>query len=339
MVRVPVALRGRRAFSVRSRRRLPAIAVAAAAAGLTMPPVSSVLRSIWPTVAGEDGAQDGLRPRRGAAGGDLRRRPAARRRARRRRSGRGGRRRGGPGCRRDVRRSRGSRPCVRPARPRSGTAPGSARCPPSACGRSRSSALWLGLGFGAVEIAVPAFAETARATGRSPGSRSRASRPARSSAASLAGLRPSSDERRRIIVGTFGPRRVDGAAARGRRRSGRWRCCCSAPGCRSRRSSPRSTARSAGSRPPGSVAEAFSWFGTSVSIGIAGGSVAGGWLIDSHGWRAAVLLAIVFLGLGAVVDSPSALDARTARAERVEPRVSQGRDPQYDATGGRRAPR
>ena len=28
----------------------------------------------------------------------------------------------------------------------------------------------------------------------------------------------------------------------------------------------------------GSVAEAFSWFGTSVSIGIAGGTVAGGWL-------------------------------------------------------------
>ena len=36
---------------------IAAIAVAAAAAGLTMPPVSSVLRSIWPTVAGEDGAK------------------------------------------------------------------------------------------------------------------------------------------------------------------------------------------------------------------------------------------------------------------------------------------
>ena len=51
----------------------------------------------------------------------------------------------------------------------------------------------------------------------------------------------------------------------------------------------------------GSVAEAFSWFGTSVSIGIAGGSVAGGWLIDSHGWRAAVVLGIACLGVGAVV--------------------------------------
>ena len=50
----------------------------------------------------------------------------------------------------------------------------------------------------------------------------------------------------------------------------------------------------------GSVAEAFSWFGTSVSIGIAGGSIAGGWLIDSYSWRAAILLAIVCLGLGAV---------------------------------------
>ena len=36
---------------------IAAIGVAAAAAGLTMPPVSSVLRSIWPTVAGVDGAR------------------------------------------------------------------------------------------------------------------------------------------------------------------------------------------------------------------------------------------------------------------------------------------
>ena len=51
----------------------------------------------------------------------------------------------------------------------------------------------------------------------------------------------------------------------------------------------------------GSVAEAFSWFGTAVSIGIAAGSVVGGALIDGHGWRAAIALGIGFLALGAVV--------------------------------------
>ena len=49
------------------------------------------------------------------------------------------------------------------------------------------------------------------------------------------------------------------------------------------------------------MAEAFSWFGTSVSIGIAGGSVAGGWLIDGHGWQAAVVLGVACVAVGAVV--------------------------------------
>lgn len=62
--------------------------------------------------------------------------------------------------------------------------------------------LWLGLGFGAAEIAVPAFAE-------SEGNLALAGVAlAGFSAGSLvgglvAGLRPSRDERRRIIVGTF----------------------------------------------------------------------------------------------------------------------------------------
>ena len=51
----------------------------------------------------------------------------------------------------------------------------------------------------------------------------------------------------------------------------------------------------------GSVAEAFSWFGTAVSVGVAGGSVAGGWLIDSSGWRVAVVLGIALVAVGAVV--------------------------------------
>ena len=61
---------------------------------------------------------------------------------------------------------------------------------------------------------------------------------------------------------------------------------------------------------PGSVAEAFSWFGTSVSIGIACGTVVGGAVIDGHGWRAAVILGIAFFGLGGGPDARPSLDAR-----------------------------
>ena len=62
------------------------------------------------------------------------------------------------GGRRDLRlRAAPSRAGCRPSE--SHTARDSVRCQPSGCGRSRSSSLWLGLGFGAVEIAAPAFAE------------------------------------------------------------------------------------------------------------------------------------------------------------------------------------
>ena len=197
---------------------IAAIAVAAAAAGLTMAPVSSVLRSIWPTVAGEDGAEDGVCPRRGAPGGDLRRRPAARRRPRDDRPGRRCRRRGGARRCRDVRvladpaRARGR------ARPRSGTAPASARSPRSACGRSRSSALCLGLGFGAVEIAVPAFAE---ARGKPGARRGRAGRVLGRIARRRPRRRPAAVERR---AAADHPRHVrphgaDGPAARRASRS------------------------------------------------------------------------------------------------------------------------
>ena len=159
--------------------------------------------------------------------------------------------------------------------------------------------LFLGLGFGAVEIAVPAFAEA-------EGNRALAGVAlAGFSTGSLvgglvAGLRPSSDERRRIILGTYVltclmllplaaqsvatmtvllflaglPIAPVVAALYGQ------------------------IGRVAAA---GSVAEAFSWFGTSVSVGIAGGSVGGGWLIDTRGWEAAVLLGAVFLAVGAVL--------------------------------------
>jgi predicted MFS family arabinose efflux permease len=48
----------------------------------------------------------------------------------------------------------------------------------------------------------------------------------------------------------------------------------------------------------GSVAEAFSWFGTAVSTGFAGGAIAGGWLIDEHGWRSSVGLGVAFALVG-----------------------------------------
>ena len=166
-----------------------------------MAPVSSVLRSIWPTVAGADGARTAyaldaalqevifvggpllvallamIGPVAAVAGAAVLAAVG-------------------------TFAFSGSRRCATPARPRSGTAPGSARSPPSACRTIALLCLWLGLGFGAVEIAVPAFAEA-------EGNRALAGIAlAGFSAGSLvggllAGLRPSSDERRRIIVGTF----------------------------------------------------------------------------------------------------------------------------------------
>ena len=52
----------------------------------------------------------------------------------------------------------------------------------------------------------------------------------------------------------------------------------------------------------GSVAEAFSWFGTSVSIGHRRREpLPAGRVIDGHGWRAAVVARDGFLAAGAIV--------------------------------------
>ena len=152
--------------------------------------------------------EDGIRPRRGAAGGDLRRRAAARRRPRddrprwRRSSGGGPRRRG------DV------RVLADPAGARGRARRGEAQLPKlgalSAIGVRTIALLCVcasGSASARVEIAVPAFAETCRATARSPGSRWPASRPDRSSAGSSRACGRRRDERRRIIVGTFAARR------------------------------------------------------------------------------------------------------------------------------------
>ena len=165
-----------------------------------MPPVSSVLRSIWPTVAGEDGARtayalDAALQEVIFVGGPLLVAVLA---------------------------------IVDPVAPVVGAAilaavgtfvfsripPVRAAAPAAEHHSSRLGALsaigvrtiallsiGLGLGFGAVEIAIPAFAET-RAIVPSPASRSRFS--AGSLVGGLAaGLRPTRDERRRIIVGSF----------------------------------------------------------------------------------------------------------------------------------------
>ena len=140
--------------------------------------------------------------------------------------------------------------------------------------------LFLGLGFGSVEIAVPAFAEA-------EGNRALAGVAlAGFSAGSLvggllAGLRPSSDERRRILIGTFAltalmalPLAADSIGA-----MAVLLFCAGLPIAPVVAAVYGQIGRVAAA---GSVAEAFSWFGTSVSFGIAGGSVCGGWLIDQQ---------------------------------------------------------
>ena len=291
MIAVPRPLRGRgdsrsgRGAAARDRRR------AAAAAGLTMPPVSSALRSIWPTVAGEDGARtayalDAALQELIFVGGPLLVAMLA---------------------------------IVDPVAPVIGAAilaavgtfvfsripPVRAAAPAAEHHSSRLGALsaigvrtiallsiGLGLGFGAVEIAVPAFAET-------QGNRALAGIAlAGFSSGSLvgglvAGLRPIRDERRRIIVGSFV---LAGLMALPLLATSIWTMamlmfCAGLPIAPVVAALYGQIGRVAAA---GSVAEAFSWFGTSVSIGIAAGTVAGGAVIDGHGWRAAVVLGIGF---------------------------------------------
>ena len=274
------------------------LAAAAAAAGLTIPPISSVLRSIWPRVLGEDAARTAyaleaalqelifvagplvvaLLAAAWAPGGVL---GAA------------------------VASAIGTTVFLRlapvraalPAEHRHGSRLGALSSP--GVRAITMLALFLGLSFAAVEIAVPAFAEdhgdaalagialAAFAAGSLVGGL-------------LAGLRPSSDEPRRLVLGCAAlavalalpllstsvplmsallfvagfPIAPIVAAAYG------------------------IIGRVAAL---GSVAEAFSWFGTAVSMGFSGGAVAGGWLIDSRGWRASVALGVCFALTGLVL--------------------------------------
>ncbi len=274
------------------------IALVAAATGLTTAPVSSVLRSIWPTVAGEDGAKtayalDAALQEVIFVGGPLLVALLA---------------------------------TIDPAAAVAGASAialvgtfAYARLPPiRAAGpaedshRSRLGALssvgvrtltlvslCLGLGFGSVEIAVPAFAEI-------QGNRALAGVAlAGFSLGSLAGglvaaLRPSRDERRRIVLGLCAlvllmllPLLAGSMVT--------MTLLLFAAGLPIAPVAAAMYGQIGEVAAAGSVAEAFSWFGTSISIGIAGGSVAGGWLIDASGWRAAVLLGVGCLAAGAVL--------------------------------------
>ena len=53
--------------------------------------------------------------------------------------------------------------------------------------------------------------------------------------------------------------------------------------------------------PPGTHAETFAWIGTAISSGIAGGTAVGGWLVDSHGVRTSIAVGVAAAAVGALV--------------------------------------
>jgi predicted MFS family arabinose efflux permease len=275
-----------------------AIAAAAAAAGLTMAPIPSVLRSIWPSVAGADGAStayalDAALQEVIWVGGPLLVAVLA---------------------------------AVDPVAAVAGIAvisvvgifafsripPVRAATPSAERQSSRLGALssvgvrtialfsiFLGLGFGSLEIAVPAFADTVgnRAlagvalAGFSGGSLV---------GGLLAGLRPTRDERRRIVVGAFTLAAVMALplAATNLVTMTLLLFCAGLP------IAPVVAAlygQLGKVSAAGNVAEAFSWFGTAIAIGLAAGSVAGGALIDTYGWRTSNVLAVACVAVGAVL--------------------------------------
>ena len=275
-----------------------AIALFAGAAGLTLAPVSSVLRSIWPTVAGEDGARtayalDAALQEIIFVGGPLLVAvlatfdPAA--------AGAGAAVIAAVGTFAFMR-----LPPVRASEPAEDRHSSRLGALSSVGVRTLALlSLCMGIGFGSAEIAIPAFAEA-------QGNRALAGVAlAGFSLGSLLGglvaaLRPSRDERRRIIVGTF----VLAALLALPLLSGSMVAMTAFFFVAGFPVAPIVAAiygqigRVAAA---GSVAEAFSWFATSISIGIAGGSVAGGWLIDESGWRAGVVFGVALVAVGAVV--------------------------------------
>ena len=160
-------------------------------------------------------------------------------------------------------------------------------------------ASFMGLSFGIVEVAMPAFAEQ-------HGSRPLAGLALASfSAGSLlggliAGLRPAKDAKRQLIVfawllpvGLALPLIATSIPAM-----------CGLLFLAGLPIAPLVTAayglveRVA---PPGSHAETFAWIGTAVMCGVAGGTAVGGWMVDAHGVRSAILVGVGTIAVGAVV--------------------------------------
>ena len=274
------------------------LALPAALSGLALPPVASTLRSIWPRVLGEDEARTAYALEAALqevifVGGPLlvavlaAISPAV--------AVLGAAAAGAVGTFAFVR-----LPPVRdagPAEVRHGSRLGALSSP--GVRTIALLSLCLGLAFGAIEIAAPAFAEL-------EGSRARAGIALAGFAAGslvgglAAGLRPSRNEPRRLIAGTA----VLAAAlalplfanslltltlllfAAGLPIAP---IIAAAYGLIGRVSA------------AGTVAEAFAWFGTAISTGVAGGTIAGGWLIDREGWRSSVLLGVALAALAAAL--------------------------------------
>jgi predicted MFS family arabinose efflux permease len=82
----------------------------------------------------------------------------------------------------------------------------------------------------------------------------------------------------------------------------------------------------------GSVAEAFSWFGTAIAIGIAVGSVAGGGLIDTYGWRWSTALGAVCVTVGGIATSVRVGTLAPPEEGRLSPENGPGTPPIGGAT-------
>lgn len=277
---------------------LVTLAVAAAAAGLTLPPVASVLRSIWPRVLGEDDARTAYALEAAlqeaifvggplivavlasfwAPAGVL-----------------GAAALAAVGTLGFVR--QGAVRAAGPAEHYHGSPLGALT---SAGVRTITLlALLLGMAFACVEIAVPAFAEAHG--GRALAGIALAGVATGSLVGGLlAGLRPSSDEPRRVLLGTaaFAATLVLPLLSTSIAAMTALLFVAGLPLAPTIAATYGIIGRVATA---GSVAEAFSWFGTALSAGFAMGAVFGGRLIDDHGWRSSIVLGIGFAVVGLVL--------------------------------------
>lgn len=75
--------------------------------------------------------------------------------------------------------------------------------------------------------------------------------------------------------------------------------------------------------PPWAIAESFAWFGTAISIGLAAGFALGGALVDGPGirWSLAVAPVVALLGAGFVIARRATLGRAPAQSGSTEPRV------------------